>query len=444
MRMIFRILTHLLPITAVDPHTPRQNPGPRKHSDPFFPISNSEVLDIVENWERRFEENGYFLEANIDLEDIHNFTVKSDRKILSIDLGGSSLKLGTVKFSSSADSSPECLSTKLYSYATEEGEECIENTAWYDWVALRVKQYVKSVSIDAGVLTFSYPVKSDTIRDGKIFSIGKNWRFLKNKETFEESIVKSLNKSLKKLGLSFSVKCVVNDVIATYMSGFAYGYNDHIAVILGTGTNGGFTIPKCKGKSMLVNSEWSRACVPSSLPTQADRNVLLPLKHLPNVSAPFEILTSGVKFVEIINEQMKLTLGGRYASYCNGDIDISRILQVFYDENSANSAEDKILNDVVLSFKRRSYKMLSALVVASMLATECYTFDIITNGTAFMFKKDLEMMSEILEEVIKIVRESKEVKNEIKFTLEHHNDASLIGSAYLGAYCLEIDTLPSS
>jgi len=444
MRMIFRILIHLLPITAVDPYTLQQNPCVRKHSGHFFPISNSEVLDIVEHWEGRFDEKGYFLEANIDLEDIQSFTVKSDRKILSIDLGGSSLKLGIVEFSSSADSSPKCLSTKLYSYVTEEGEECIANTTWYDWVALRIKQYVGSVSIDAGVLTFSYPVKSDTIRDGQIFSIGKNWRFLQNKATFEESIVKSLNQSLNKLGLLFSVKCVANDVIATYMSGFAYGYNDHIAVILGTGTNGGFTIPKCKGKPMLVNSEWSRAYVPSSVSTRADQIVMDRLKDLPNVSAPFEILTSGVKFVEIINEQMKIILGEQYASYYNGDIDISRILKVFYDENSRKSVEDEILNSVVLSFKRRSYKMLSALVIASMLAKECYTFDIITNGTAFVFKKDLEMMSEILEEVISIVRESKKIKNEIKFTLEHHNDASLIGSAYLGAYCLEIDTLASS
>lgn len=223
----------------------------------------------------------------------------------------------------------------------------------------------------------------------------------------------------------------MNDAIATYLSGSAYKYKDHIAIILGTGTNSAFAIQKNTGKYVLMNSEWSTADIPLSILTPSDLVALKGLKT--DIAGYFELITSGLKFVDIIKEEMRLNHGIDPDS-----ISIDKIRDVFYN-NEIASMKDEILKNVVMAYKIRAYKMISGLILASMKSKGSYSFSIVTNGSGLSNAKDSEILEESMKYVLNVLRShnTEGYHKTFDFYIDHHEYAVLLGSAYIGCFNLE-------
>lgn len=417
-----------------------------------FPISSDQQLEMFDTWKsicvsesRRCSQ---FSSYPVDLEELKSTVIDSRKLVLAIDLGGSFLKTDVVEIIPTTQGNYvfDIISRAKYIYESVDADKVgIENMLWNEWVASRVREFVDKHCSGGypalASLTFSYPIDQTSVSSGQVRFVSKNWRFRRDGSLCQDDVVKSLNDSLRRRSLDIEVKSVSNDVISTYMCGCAHGHDNSIAVVMGTGTNAGFTLKRSAGRDLenpsaaqkvyervLVNSEWASCPVPEDICTEADRATMATKDKLYSGRLMFELLVAGIGFSDIVKNAMKTRDPAFFSDRSDEKAVLREINRVFYADDGCqkNSLSDIDLYNVVSDFKTRSYKMIAPLIVASMVLTDSPHLTIITNGSCLQSEKDRAMLKSEIEAFLSIKGLS-----HCTCSIEHYDEASLLGSVYL-------------
>lgn len=254
-----------------------------EHEEEFFPKVSIDIQKQLYNQfcdliKRESHSNNMtqFIDSMVDLEFLEKGIQKEQVfSSLAIDLGGSSLKISTVVISCKVGQRPEFMAVdSMKFHYSDEKDFVLKNLKWNDWTAVKIKKYLIEKQaiemigvgrpIQYGSLTFSFKIKQRALNFATVEECNKNFEFSRE-GLLDVNIVEELNNSLENVGMRLRIRCVINDVIATFVTAYALGHKNPVGIIVGTGTNAGFIIKKA-GKSTIINSEWGS--------TRFDKNIV--------------------------------------------------------------------------------------------------------------------------------------------------------------------------
>lgn len=247
----------------------------------------SEKSKDTSNADRNFEK--MFLNTHVLLKPC-NLNKHEAKTILTVDIGGSFLKINTFRVENGS-----LTPGKDEKYPLS-GEPDFTNQSIFEFTAKRIENYIiknlddyafdsdgpsvsdkngsnSSSNIDNNerktanipiALTFSHPMIHNSISSAKIISFNKNFQFRHEKEIdpglrLNEELSK-LKITTKKYNLKLEVKVLLNDTTATTATGyqkecnFSQNNNLIIGIVLGTGTNGAYTDFT---NNVIINTEWA-------------------------------------------------------------------------------------------------------------------------------------------------------------------------------------------
>ncbi|MEG0834090.1 MAG: hypothetical protein RR413_01465 [Christensenellaceae bacterium] len=185
--------------------------------------------------------------------------VQREKKVLCVDAGGTNLRLAVCEFSQDG----EFKTGEIAKYKMPGSEKELEAQEFFDVMAELIAPYTK-ITKDI-VISFAYRASITPEIDCKIIEITKE---VKVKGAGGKLLAYEIGKSLHKKGIDHCKMIVVNDSVATALSGKAEklndGYGTFTGTILGTGSNSCYIesltkIGKLAGVSkdgvMVINTE---------------------------------------------------------------------------------------------------------------------------------------------------------------------------------------------
>lgn len=402
----------------------------------YFPdVTNDHQLVIFNDFkklksdeEERFVQ---FKESLIDPEPLKKFNSELNKAGIfnqfTMDFGGSSLKISTVKIIYSEPFKRhdfELLKQRNFIYSDiDENPLSLSKMEWFKWVAEKMKLYLNEAQLiencqvpTSTALTFSYPLCQLSADSATVISCNKPFPFLKD-NFIGSNVVKDINQEFKEQQINLRVNCVLNDVVATHVYGIAQRHENPVSLIVGTGTNSGFFVSTPNGEK-IINSEMAQFKISEDLLDTATKEII---KESPGEYLPLEITVAGMKFVEIVRKAIdnfmrkdfdKIDIG-LICKYI-GDIDINK------DEKEIAD----LIREISLKFKRRAYRILAPIVVA---AAGSKNFTLITNGTVISHHLDSKIL---LDEIELFIKNNFKESERVSFEIFNDNQASLSGAAF--------------
>lgn len=380
------------------------------------------------------------IDSAVDLEKISAFKSRTkpgdEASALVIDLGGSSLKLSFLKWRcSEPDAKPtfEIIMNKRLDFAAENRKDPLNQYSWNDWVSRKVGWFLDEIHKHApttlvprtAALSFSFKIKQTALSSAEFVDCHKHWWFSR-RGLRSKDIVSDLNASLRDANVDLSVNCVMNDVIATFMSGVALNMKNFMGLIIGTGTNAGYVINK-NGRSVLVNSEWAGFGIDKLVEIDECSKKFTADEETGGSYYLLEILTAGMRMAEIIQERMR-----ELKTFDETEISAltnMRIYEIFNkvseDGRSGEISEfERTVCAVFKDFKRRAYMLLAPMILAIM--KDHNEFSLITNGTIAGMEYDTQILREELLKAIETLLPSPKVL----LGISYEANGSLVGAAF--------------
>lgn len=412
----------------------------------YFPDISKEtqawIYQNVQTLIKKEEENELeqFHESLIDPELIRNFSksikVPQEHVIFSIDFGGSSLKITPVKISFCEENllkpvfeSLESFNCVYKDWLEKENKEKNENNKiinmkWYEWTVKRISEYLannSTIELDPNVphyaaFTFSSTLKQESLDSATVKDFNKPFLFADKKSLNGSNVVEDLNNELKDQRINIIVNCVLNDVVATYVTGVASQLVNPIALIIGTGTNAGFSISAKKGEK-IINSEMAQFSIPETCLDKATKSII---EAPNNTFHRLEVTIAGMKFAEIVEAATKELWKQEQIMDLPANFYVDCIKKCL-DMKPLYSPIEKLINKIVRRIRRRAYKLVSPIIYA---ASKNLPFSVIVNGTIACSALDNAIFQE---ELKKYLPKGKNTLPEIIL----NNEASLFGSAYV-------------
>lgn len=358
-----------------------------------------------------------------------------DKTVLVVDLGGSSLKISLLKYYLNKEENKfnfEVIKNKKYILSEVNKIEQLSKYLWHEWIALKINEFIidkelKGISMPktAG-LSFSFSIRPISLSSAIFMGYHKDWWF-STEGLKGHDIVEDLNQSLRDKGIDIKINCVLNDVIATYMSGVSKGLHNFMGLIIGTGTNAGYLInDKMKGEKRLINSEWACFEIEDLIEIDECTKKSFMNKELNKPYMKLEILTAGLKLEEIIKNHLR-----NLEMFEENDIEVLSIknLYLIHKLRLENNEKDmgiltshalKILEEVRI----RAYKLLVPMILAVFKDEE--EFSLVTNGTILGMEYD----QGLLEKEIKEFMTSQKLDTKRFKGISFVEDGSLLGLAY--------------
>ena len=159
-------------------------------------------------------------------------------KFLTVDLGGTNLRVGLVellgdgRFKINKDSCPLPLEIKRSGCGLR----------IFSFIAHQIRMFLQKPEIEAELplqlgFTFSFPVEQETLAHGRILNWSKE--ILAN-DVLGRDAVELLQAELHALGLDIKVGSLVNDTVGTLVAQIYADDRTKISVILGTGSNAAY------------------------------------------------------------------------------------------------------------------------------------------------------------------------------------------------------------
>ncbi|ELA40843.1 uncharacterized protein VICG_02120 [Vittaforma corneae ATCC 50505] len=418
----------------------------KRHS--YFPMLSLEdqkimydrylSLIISEQERPEFEK---FEDSMIDIKEVNTFRsqIKNDMDItvLVIDLGGSSLKISLIKCIYKKDNiKPEfdIIKNKRLDFAVENNIEPLSKYSWNNWVAKKTNEFLNELKNEApriqvpetAALSFSFTIKQTSLSSAEFVACKKHWWF-SPEGLNSNNIVEDLNKSLNLEKIKIKANCVLNDVIATLMTGFALNLKNPIGMIIGTGTNAGYLIKK-NDKVVLVNTEWAAFDIDNIFNIDECSKKFFVDGQTKSEYRKLEVLTAGMKLEEIIKERIK-----ELEVFEESEIDSLDTFKIYdickkvsnSDVNRENiTLFERTICEVFKDFKKRTYKILAPMILAA--AQDNDEFSLITNGTILGMEYDNILLRKELSKCNKNILP----KPKRLIGIYYHENASLIGAAF--------------
>lgn len=223
----------------------------------------------------------------------------SFNEYLAIDLGGSNMRISKFEISKEAIVLKDCLKIPL---RTIEWDYTTDKYSLKDLFIMILKKSIDFLDKERTYflgLTISFGLDSEAKDRAKIAELSKGFKL---HDTLGEDIYIIACEAINELGLKIIPTTIINDVVATLVTGSFYNKNSDIAMIIGTGHNSSFI----SNSDEIINVE------------SADFNINIPLtefdeKYLvknPKVSAKILEVMVGGKYIgeiakEIVNELVK-------------------------------------------------------------------------------------------------------------------------------------------
>ncbi|KAI5186758.1 hexokinase [Nematocida homosporus] len=174
-------------------------------------------------------------------------TSNIDKKVLCVDVGGTSLKMAILAIKTDGKIEMEKQTFQTYTIPHNDSQRVAQSTI-YQWIAEKIQEFVNSIPSNQslpteGALTFSYPLE---YQNGKFYLVEytKNFRWKKPKTGSgqKEVPLDELNSALKEQAsqLNINFQAIVNDAMATLLAAKNRDPMAVLGVVLGTGTNGAY------------------------------------------------------------------------------------------------------------------------------------------------------------------------------------------------------------
>lgn len=274
-------------------------------------------------------------------------------KFLTVDLGGTNLRIGLVELLGSGQ-----FTIKKDSKVIPDGLKSGSGKEIFKFIAQNIETFLEHPEIEAELplklgFTFSFPVQQESLAHGTILGWSKE---IEGKDVIGMDAVALLQESLHSLGLDIAVEALVNDTVGTLLAQIYRDDRTRMSVILGTGSNAAYVercsqIPKLKGKfnngRTVINIEWGSfgdGCSCTILPsTRFDR--ILDLESKNANYQRYEKMMSGMYLgeifrlilVEAVNKEILITSSDLISKpYGIKTKDMSKFHAEFINENIEN------------------------------------------------------------------------------------------------------------
>ncbi|KAK6340835.1 hypothetical protein TWF696_009153 [Orbilia brochopaga] len=177
-------------------------------------------------------------------------------KYLSVDLGGSTLRVALVQLTGAGVTGEEgprpmsILEMKTWGGSQIDHLKTLTGDAFFDWIALRVQEVADIAYKRFGLtglrlgLSWSFPIESTSIDSGKVQGMGKG--FIVADSLLGTDLKTHFTNAFNRLGLKISLDAIVNDSLAAFLSHAYTAPATRSALILGTGTNASVSLPLSK------------------------------------------------------------------------------------------------------------------------------------------------------------------------------------------------------
>lgn len=420
----------------------------------FPPISDCFQVDIFNTFDDVITSEKrklvHFHDSLIDINVLKKFNENisgpQTHEVFAIDLGGSSLKITTVRitYSGEKNQSPhfEALNRMTFTYESDPELKEGSQIKWYEWTVEKILHYLEVTgmsnclnTIHTAAFTFSYTLKQYALDSATV--VGCNKTFYFSKENFMGSnVIKDLNDELKRRKVNIVINCILNDVVATYAAGVAEARENPIALIVGTGTNAGFSLETSTGLK-IINSEMAQFNLNKDC---LDKATLEILNTSTDKFYPLEVTVAGLKFVEKVKIAVKALLDQEenpnpnfnvnlidhdFIDFCLKYDDQKAVIPFLDGSKRVSSAGlEKLIGDVVYAIKVRAYRILTPIIIS---ASSVKSFTLIVNGSVICNDFDISILKSELISFLKIMG----YDTSTKFEIIKNNDASLFGSAYV-------------
>lgn len=233
-----------------------------------FRLSNDKLRELTEIFETELEkglekDDGMFRALPTFVYSLPKGTEIG--KFLTVDLGGTNLRIGLVELLGSGDYSIQKDSFRL----SDELKACGNGKEIFNFIADKIKSFLARPEIVAELplqlgFTFSFPVEQESLEHGRILAWSKE---IVAENVIGEDAVALLQEALHARQLDIKVAALINDTVGTLLAQIYRDQKSRMSVILGTGSNAAYVekcsrISKLKGRfpknctETIINTEW--------------------------------------------------------------------------------------------------------------------------------------------------------------------------------------------
>lgn len=204
---------------------------------------------------------------------------------LAIDLGGSNIRISKFEISKEAILLKDCLKVPL---KTKDIDYTTEKYSLKDLFIMILKKFMNFLDKEKTYflgLTISFGLNSESKDRARIAELSKGFRL---RDTLGEDIYLAAIEAINELELKIIPVAIINDVVATLVTGSFYNKNSDIAMIIGTGHNSSFV----SNSGEIINVE------------SANFNINIPLTEFDKKYL--------VKNPKVTSKIMEVMIGGKY------------------------------------------------------------------------------------------------------------------------------------
>ncbi|KCZ80773.1 hypothetical protein H312_01831, partial [Anncaliia algerae PRA339] len=298
-----------------------------------------------------------------------------------------------------------------------------KNKDVWEWTSIHLKYFLQGIEINfEGSIILSFPLESFSLEEGKVKKICKIFPF--KKETFlNTDIVKELNKQCQLKNINVQFKTVLNDAVATAVSSYFIDNSTILSVILGTGTNCAAIMKNTDDCKKIINLEWSNFDSEKIKKTDFDKAIIQQLKDQEIDFNILDVLIGGLKFVEICS----MYCASKGVNNTNM-LTFKNFIQVLNKREEERTDEEKIINKCIHDIKKRTLRILSALIVAVIESMNLDTnnITICLDGHAF-FTNNSRML--LRTSIYKLLNK-KGIGEKYEINLKFMRNSSLLGGGF--------------
>lgn len=182
-------------------------------------------------------------------------------KFLTVDLGGTNLRIGLVDLLGSGQ-----FTIKKDSAIIPDELKSGSGKAIFEFIARNIEIFLQHPEIEAEMplklgFTFSFPIQQESLKHGRILGWSKE---IEGRDVIGMDAVALLQEALHARDLDIQVEALVNDTVGTLLAQIYRDDRTKMSVILGTGSNAAYVeqcsqIPKLEDKNhglTVINIEW--------------------------------------------------------------------------------------------------------------------------------------------------------------------------------------------
>ncbi|KAK2684544.1 hypothetical protein QWA68_016412 [Fusarium oxysporum] len=178
-------------------------------------------------------------------------TGKEQGDVLSIDIGGSTMRAAIVTLELSAVKIGDRLRIrKQESWPITVTLKSLTGVEFFDWIANNIQNFLGRLT-EAGLvvelralpagLVWSFPLEQFELSDGNLREIRKG--FVVGQELQGQSIKKCMYEAFAKRGLEIQLEAILNDSVSALLALSYIDPSTELSIIAGTGYNGGVRLP---------------------------------------------------------------------------------------------------------------------------------------------------------------------------------------------------------